>query len=73
MFMGIYGYKSFDHNGKNINGAVFEPGVVYTVPGKAHFGTHGNGYHFALRLEDTLSNHRISLKTSFTAKESAIR
>ena len=52
--MGIYGYKSFDHNGKNINGAVFEPGVVYTVPGKAHFGTHGNGYHFALRLEDTL-------------------
>ena len=52
--MGIYGYKSFSPDGKNINGALFVPGVVYTVPGKAHFGTNGNGYHFALRLEDTL-------------------
>jgi hypothetical protein len=52
--MGIYGYKSFDRYGKNINGALFETGIAYTVPSKAKFGKKGNGFHFALRLEDTL-------------------
>lgn len=50
----IYGYKAFNSDGTNMNNKTFLPGIVYHCDGKISFGPYGNGYHFALRLEDTI-------------------
>lgn len=51
---GILGYKSFSIDRKNIYGLIFEEGKKYHCTGEISFGTKGNGFHFAERLEDTI-------------------
>lgn len=51
--MKIKGYKAFAMDGTNVKGIIFPPGR-YHCDGNISFGTHGNGYHFAKRLEDTI-------------------
>lgn len=52
--MKIIGYKALDKNGCNIHGLKFIPGFNYHCDKPIQFGPHGNGFHFAKRLEDTL-------------------
>lgn len=52
--MKIKGYKAFNKDMTNMYGKKFEVGKTYSVNGKIKYGTTGNGYHFAKRLEDTL-------------------
>lgn len=52
--MKITGYKAFDPGMKNQYGMTFEEGKTYTAEGAIINGTHGNGYHFAAHLEDSI-------------------
>ncbi len=52
--MEIKGYKAFNKDMTNMYGKKFEVGKTYSVDGEIKYGTTGNGYHFASRLEDTL-------------------
>lgn len=52
--MKITGYKALDKNKCNIHGLRFTPGFSYYCDKPIKFGTNGNGFHFAQRLEDTL-------------------
>lgn len=52
--MEIKGYKAFNKDMTNMYGKKFELGKTYSVNGEIKYGTTGNGYHFAKRLEDTL-------------------
>ena len=66
--MAIKGYKSFDVDHTNCYNSYFEEGKSYHVEGQIIYGVHGNGIHFAKRLEDTI---RFS-GTSDTLKDVAI-
>ena len=66
--MAIKGYKSFDVDHTNCYNSYFEEGKSYHVEGQIIYGVHGNGIHFAKRLEDTI---RFS-GTSETLKDVAI-
>ena len=50
----VRGFKAFDSKMNNRYGKHFTEGGEYSVLGPAVYGTHGNGYHFCKRLEDTL-------------------
>lgn len=50
----IKGYKAFDENLQNRYKNQFEIGKIYHCFGDAVYGNNGNGYHFCLKLEDTL-------------------
>lgn len=52
--MKIKGYKALNKDMTNCYGKKFEEGKIYSVDGPIKYGTTGNGYHFAKRLEDTL-------------------
>ncbi len=51
------GYKAFYKGMKNRYGTSFQEGKIYTADGPLKFGNPeegGNGFHFCLRMEDTL-------------------
>ena len=48
------GFKSFNLDRTNCYGKIFEEGKEYHCDGEIKFGPHGNGFHFAERLEDTI-------------------
>ena len=48
------GYKTFHKGMKNRYGKPFKEGNVYQIQGPLKFGNDGNGFHFCMRLEDTL-------------------
>lgn len=50
----IFGYKCFNKGLINRYGYQFEVGKTYHTDGIIKYGNHGNGYHIAKRLEDTL-------------------
>ena len=50
----IHGFKSFNMDYTNIHGMKFEVGKSYHASGIIKFGTHGDGFHFCYRLEDTI-------------------
>ena len=50
----IHGFKSFNFDCTNIHGMKFEKGKSYHDSGDIKFGTHGSGFHFCYRLEDTI-------------------
>ncbi len=50
----IYGYKCFTKGLINRHGKQFEIGKEYHCDKEIKFGNEGNGFHMALRLEDTL-------------------
>lgn len=52
--MEIKGYKAFNKGLVNRYGKVFEEGACYEKDIVPSFGNHGDGYHFCIRLEDTL-------------------
>lgn len=52
--MKITGYKAFNIDMTNQYGMKFEEGKTYTISGEVRKGTHGNGYHFAKNLEDSI-------------------
>ena len=52
--MEIKGFKAFAVDGTNVNGITMEAGKKYHIDGAIKYGTQGNGYHFALHLEDTI-------------------
>lgn len=52
--MKITGYKAFNQDMTNQYGKTFEEGKTYRVTGEIKKGTHGNGYHFAANLEDSI-------------------
>ena len=52
--MEVIGYKCFNKDMTNSYGMKFEEGKTYIAEGEIIFGTRGNGYHMAERLEDTL-------------------
>lgn len=52
--MKITGYKAFEPGMTNQHGMVFEEGKTYIIEGEIIGGTHGNGYHFAANLEDSI-------------------
>lgn len=67
--MKIKGYKSFNSNGTNVAGNILFPGK-YHCDGEIKFGPHGNGYHFALKMEDTIrfSDYDCILKSPMIAE-----
>ncbi len=48
------GYKAFNKDETNRYGKKYEENTVYKAEGPLQFGNHGNGFHYAKRLEDTL-------------------
>ena len=50
----IKGYKSFNLDKTNCYGKRFVDGFKYHCNGDIKFGPHGNGFHFAKNLEDTI-------------------
>lgn len=53
----LKGYKSFNYDMTTSYGDKSEEGNIYTVNGPLKFGNPRNGFHFWLRLEDTLRYH----------------
>ena len=52
--MEIKGYKAFNKDMTNRYGLPFEEGKVYISDKDPVFGNNGSGFHFCVRLEDTL-------------------
>ncbi len=50
----VVGFKVFNKDLTNQYGKPFELNKLYKIDGPVSFGTKGNGFHFAQRLEDTL-------------------